>query len=68
MNEVANLLVLIQKFSSWTGQNVNWSESIIHFSQRRYFKSFVKGLSGGHRAGLCGMLKMLECNHKQIYL
>lgn len=46
MNEAANLLVLIQKFCSWTGQNVNWSESIIHFSQKKIFQVFCKGFIG----------------------
>lgn len=57
--EARRLAGILQTFSDWSGQCVNWDKSLIHFRNHTEV---------GIRRAICSILHIPECNHKVTYL
>lgn len=59
INEAKSVTEYLQLYCSWSGQEINWHKSSIHFSSN---------VSRRYRNNLMAVMGIHECSHKGTYL
>lgn len=58
-NEAKEVINCLNTYCEWTGQNINWDKSVVHFRRNTI---------GNMKAKVLDILNMKECSHNDTYL